>query len=260
MLVKGRIHSFESFGTVDGPGIRFVVFMQGCPLRCLYCHNRDTWDPKGGKEYTADEVVNEARKYASFFKFSGGGITITGGEPTLQAEFVAEVFKKCREIGIHTTLDTSGFAELDRISELLEYTDLILLDIKHAEEERHREITGVGTGKIRKFAVYTAEKGIPVWIRYVLVPGYTDDEEDLKKAALFIHELKNVEMISILPYHSLGQYKWEKMGAEYKLKGVKEPSAQDVKRAIDILYDHINGEFELKQGFTNSLHRRNLKG
>jgi len=235
IMVKGRIHSFETFGTLDGPGIRFVIFMQGCPLRCLYCHNRDTWNAAGGREYTADEIIDELKKYLSFISFSGGGITVTGGEPTLQAEFVTEVFKKCKEIEVHTALDTSGFADIEKVKELLEYTDLILLDIKQASEEKHRMITGVGNEKIKKFALYTSEKGIPVWIRYVLVPGYTDSEEDLKLAAEFIGQLKNVKKIEVLPYHSMGAFKWEKLGEKYPLAGVKEPDPAQVKRAKMIL-------------------------
>ena len=209
--------------------------MQGCPLRCLYCHNRDTWNAAGGREYTADEIIDELKKYLSFISFSGGGITVTGGEPTLQAEFVTEVFKKCKEIEVHTALDTSGFADIEKVKELLEYTDLILLDIKQASEEKHRMITGVGNEKIKKFALYTSEKGIPVWIRYVLVPGYTDSEEDLKLAAEFIGQLKNVKKIEVLPYHSMGAFKWEKLGEKYPLAGVKEPDPAQVKRAKMIL-------------------------
>lgn len=235
MTVKGRIHSFESFGTVDGPGIRYVIFMQGCPLRCIYCHNRDTWDINGGREYTVDEVMEQIKKYINYIRFSGGGVTVTGGEPTLQAEFVAKLFKKCRESGIHTALDTSGFAPIDRVKELLEYTDLILLDIKHAVDEKHREITGVSNKIIKKFAEYASERGIPIWIRYVLVPGYTDNEEDLKLAAEFINKLKSVEKVEVLPYHNMGEYKWTKLGQDYKLKGVGSPTPDQVKKALEIL-------------------------
>ena len=235
MSKKGRIHSIETFGTLDGPGIRFVVFMQGCPLRCIYCHNRDTWDVSAGKEYTLDEIVDEMQKYTGFFESSGGGITVTGGEPTLQAEFVTRLFKRCRELNIHTALDTSGFVDLDRVEELLGYTDLILLDIKHAIDEKHRKITGVGNEKIKKFAMYTMQKAIPVWIRYVLIPGLTDGEEDLKEAAEFIKQLKNVEKVEVLPYHNMGVYKWEKLGEEYELKDVKEPTDEQVKHSKKIL-------------------------
>lgn len=235
MAIKGRIHSFESFGTVDGPGIRFVVFMQGCPLRCIYCHNRDTWDVSGGREYTVDEVMEQVKKYLTYMRSSGGGITVTGGEPTLQAGFVAELFKRCREMDIHTALDTSGFAAVEKVKELLEYTDLILLDIKHAVDEKHKEITGVSNELIKKFALYASEKGIPIWIRHVLVPGYTDSEEDLRLAGEFIKQLKTVEKVEVLPYHNMGEYKWEKLGQEFKLKGVRSPTAEEINRAVRIL-------------------------
>lgn len=240
MSLKGRIHSFETFGTVDGPGIRFVVFMQGCPLRCVYCHNRDTWDVKGGSEYTSDEVVSRMKKYINYIRFSGGGITVTGGEPTLQAEFVTEVFRKCRDEGIHTALDSSGFAEIESVRELLDCTNLILLDIKHAHDERHRQITGVGNERPRKFAIYASDRGIPIWIRYVLVPGLTDADEDLGAAADFIRQLKTVEKIEVLPYHSMGAYKWEKLGQKYPLEGVMPPSDEQVGKALHILKGGIN--------------------
>ncbi|HHV29902.1 pyruvate formate-lyase-activating protein [Acetivibrio mesophilus] len=235
MTLKGRIHSFESFGTLDGPGIRFVVFMQGCPLRCIYCHNRDTWDANAGSEYTPQEIIDEMKKYINYIKFSGGGITITGGEPILQAEFVTEVFKLAKGMGVHTTLDTNGFADIEKIEELIKYTDLVLLDIKHAQEDKHKIITGVSNEKTKRFALYLSEQGVPIWIRYVLVPGYTDDEDDLKMAAAFIKQLRTVEKIEVLPYHSMGAYKWEKLGQKYELEGLKEPNAKDVERAKQIL-------------------------
>lgn len=234
-MLKGRVHSFETFGTLDGPGIRFVVFMQGCPLRCMYCHNRDTWDPSGGREYTTDEVFNEVQKYINYFKYSGGGITVTGGEPTLQAEFVTRLFKKCKEAAIHTVLDTSGFVEIGRVKELLEYTDMVLLDIKHAVEEKHRLITGVSNDKMLQFARYLSYRNIPVWIRYVLVPGFTDAREDLESAAAFIRGLKNIEKIEVLPYHCMGTFKWDKLGHKYPLKGVREPTPKEVSQAEEIL-------------------------
>ncbi len=226
--IIGRIHSIESFGTVDGPGIRFVVFTQGCPLRCLYCHNRDTWDEKGGKEVTVDEIIEELKGYIEFIKLSGGGITVTGGEPTLQTEFVTELFRRSRELGIHTTLDTSGFVDINTVNELLKYTDLVLLDIKQAIPEKHKKLTGVGTEKIQAFAKYLSFKNIPVWIRYVLVPGYTDGDDDLRAASEFIRELKNVERIDVLPYHKMGEYKWEELGGRCALKEVPVPSLEKV--------------------------------
>lgn len=235
MSKKGRIHSFETFGTLDGPGIRFVVFMQGCPLRCLYCHNRDTWDPKGGREYSVDQVIEEMKKYIHYIRFSKGGITVTGGEPTLQSDFVEELFRECRKLGVHTALDTSGFADVEKVRGLLEQTDLILLDIKHTEETAHRTITGVGTEKIRKFTDYVSEKGIPVWVRYVLVPGYTDSEEDLKQAAELIRQIKSVQRVEVLPYHSMGAYKWEQLEEKYPLEGVPEPSPESLEKAREIL-------------------------
>lgn len=233
--IKGRIHSIETFGTVDGPGIRFVVFMQGCPLRCLYCHNRDTWNPKGGREVTVDEIIEDLKGYMEFIKFSGGGITVTGGEPTLQAQFVTELFKRCKEFGVHTALDTSGFANIEKVKELLQYTDLVLLDIKQAIGDKHKVLTGVGNEKIQAFARYLSDQGIAAWIRYVLVPGYTDGEDDLAAAADFIGELKNVKRIDVLPYHSMGEYKWEKLGEKYPLHGVESPSQEQVERAKKIL-------------------------
>ena len=240
MSMKGRIHSFESFGTLDGPGIRFIVFMQGCPLRCIYCHNRDTWDPRGGREYSIDEVIEQLEKYAEFIQDSGGGITVTGGEPLLQAEFVAALFKRCKEMGIHTALDTSGFAPLEKVISLLEYTDLILLDIKHATYEKHVEITGVGNDKIKEFALYTKSKNIPLWIRYVLAPGFTDAEKDLLLAGEFISQLKNVEKVEVLPYHCMGAYKWDNMGLAYPGAEIREPSKEEVQRAKDILLNMLN--------------------
>ncbi|NLL52175.1 MAG: pyruvate formate lyase-activating protein [Peptococcaceae bacterium] len=240
MTLTGRIHSFESFGTLDGPGIRFIVFMQGCPLRCLYCHNRDTWDPKGGNEFTVDQVFQKVESYRNFFAYSGGGLTVSGGEPTLQAEFVTELFKRCHASGIHTALDTSGFVEIGRVKELLKFTDLILLDIKHSEENKHLEITGVGSQKIKKFMHYTTQIGIPLWIRYVLIPGYTDSEETLKETAFLLCNMANVKKIEVLPYHSLGKYKWERLGENYKLNHVREPSAEDVHKASRILHDCLS--------------------
>jgi pyruvate formate lyase activating enzyme len=235
MGVTGRIHSFESFGTIDGPGIRFVVFMQGCPLQCIYCHNRDTWDPKGGREYNTDQVFAEMKKYINYIRLSNGGITVSGGEPVHQAEFTAELFKKCRDAGIHTALDTSGFADIEKVEELLANTDLVLLDIKHVNEEKHKIITGSDNKKIRKFARYTSEKGIPVWIRYVLVPGLTDSEEDLQSASEFIKGMKNVQKIEVLPYHTMGKYKWDNLGLAYPLAEISEPDDELLARAKSIL-------------------------
>lgn len=236
--MTGRIHSFESFGTLDGPGIRFVVFMQGCPLGCIYCHNRDTWDIGGGVSYTVDDVIKELDKYKSYFLFSGGGITVSGGEPLLQIEFVTALFESCRSKGIHTALDTSGFtgaAGPEAIDALLSLTDLVLLDIKHSVDAGHKLVTGVGREKPLAFAKLLSDRSIPVWIRYVLVPGYTDQASDLETAATFIKSLSNVQKVEVLPYHSMGAYKWKELGCPYPLEGIEPPDDEAVKNAARIL-------------------------
>ncbi len=236
--MTGRIHSFESFGTLDGPGIRFVVFMQGCPLRCIYCHNRDTWDIGGGMPYSVDDVMAELDKYKSYFHFSDGGITVSGGEPLLQIGFVTELFRSCKSQGIHTTLDTSGFtgaANSEAVFALLAETDLVLLDIKHPRDPGHELITGVGRDKPAAFARLLSDRSIPVWIRYVLVPGYTDAASDLEAAAAFIKSLSNVDKVEVLPYHAMGAYKWKELGCPYPLEGVETPDDEVVRNATRIL-------------------------
>lgn len=235
MEVKGRVHSFETFGTVDGPGIRFIVFLKGCPLRCKYCHNRDAWSSEGAKLYTAEEIMAEVRKYRNFIDSSKGGITVSGGEPLIQPEFVEELFKKCREEGIHTAVDTSGYVNVEDVKAALEYTDLVLLDLKHANEDKHRDLTGVENGRIKRFTQYLSEIRKPVWIRYVLVPGYTDDEADLMAAHDYLSQFKNIEKIEILPYHTMGKVKWEKLCLDYPLEGVPSPTKEEVARAKSIL-------------------------
>ncbi len=235
MEIKGRVHSFETFGTVDGPGIRFIVFLKGCPLRCKYCHNRDAWSSKGAKLYTPQEVMKEVLKYKNFIEASHGGITVSGGEPLIQQEFVRELFKLCREAGIHTAVDTSGYVNVEDVKETLEYTDLVLLDLKQANAKKHMELTGVDNERIKLFTSYLGEIGKPVWIRYVLVPGYTDDEEDLLSAYNYLKGFKNIEKIEVLPYHSMGKVKWEKLNLEYPLEGVPSPSQEEVDRAKNIL-------------------------
>jgi len=230
----GRIHSFESLGAVDGPGVRFVIFMQGCPLRCKYCHNRDTREHSLGEKYTVDEIVDKVRRYVAYMG-EDGGVTITGGEPLLQIDFVIEVFKKLKEYNIHTCLDTSGFIDINKLKDLLKYTDLVLLDIKHMDNNEHIKLTGVKNDKVKKFAKHLSDKGIPMWIRHVLVPGITDSEEHLKSLKEFISKLKTVEKVEVLGYHTLGVHKWELSEEEYPLKGVPEATLEDVKRAKSIL-------------------------
>ena len=235
--VTGRIHSYESFGTVDGPGIRFVVFMQGCPLRCRYCHNPDTWNAAGGREVTPEEVAREALKYKSYFG-EKGGITLSGGEPLLQAEFAVELFTLLKAKGIHTCVDTSGicFSEGDeRFERLAEVTDLFLLDVKHIDEEAHVALTGRSGKAPRAFARFLSDRGKPTWIRYVLVPGLTDDDGALLRTRAFLDSLKTVEKVEVLPYHTMGEVKYAKLGIEYPLKGVQPPSAERVENAKKIL-------------------------
>lgn len=232
----GKIHSIESFGTVDGPGIRFVIFMQGCTLKCKYCHNRDTWNTKSGTSTSVQELVKEILNYKSYMDNSGGGVTVSGGEPLVQAEFVTELFKKLKELGIHTALDTAGSLPLSpAIKELLKYTDLVLLDIKHIDDEKAKKLTGFSNKNNLDFAKYLNNVNIPVWIRQVLVPGYTDDKFDLQKLKTFIDSLSNVEKVEILPYHNLGKFKWNEIGDTYELENVVPPSQEDIKKAEQIL-------------------------
>ena len=231
-----KVHSIESFGTVDGPGIRFVLFLQGCHLQCKYCHNRDTRDINGGEYKSVDEIVEKINRYKNYIIPSGGGVTVTGGEPLIQASFVLELFKKLKENGIHTCVDTSGmFALTDGIKEVLKYTDLVLLDIKHIDDEKCKELVGVSNKKELEFARYLSDNNIKMWIRQVLVPGYTDDGQDLLKLKNFLSTLKTVEKIQILPYHNMGKYKWKKLGLEYPLEGVREANQEDIDIAKKIL-------------------------
>ena len=231
-----RIHSMESFGTVDGPGIRFVLFLQGCHLKCKYCHNRDTWDINGGEEKTLEEIIEKIKNYKNYITISGGGVTVTGGEPLLQVKFLIELFKELKKENIHTCIDTSGMVNItDDIKELLQYTDLVLLDIKHIDDEKCKNLVGVSNKKELEFAKYLSDNNIKMWIRQVLVPGYTDDEKDLLKLKEFIGTLKTVEKVQILKYHSMGKYKWEKLGLKYSLEGVRDATAEDEERAKKFL-------------------------
>lgn len=233
--MEGRIHSFESLGAVDGPGVRFVVFMQGCSLKCKYCQNRDTWNLKGGTTYSSDEIVEKILRYKNYI-MPNGGVTISGGEPLLQAKFLIELFTKLRQYNIHTCIDTSGSVALtDEIKELINLTDLFLLDIKCINDEKAINLTGVSNKKELEFAKYLSNINKPMWIRQVLVPGYTDDEQDLVKLKEFISTLKSVEKVEILPYHDLGKFKWEQLGEIYPLEKVRTANNDDVKRAKEIL-------------------------
>ena len=224
--MQGRIHSLESFGTVDGPGTRFVVFVQGCPMRCAYCHNPDTWEMNAGTPMEPSYIIEQYERNISFYK--GGGITVTGGEPLMQVDFLVELFTLAKEKGIHTCIDTSGIAYkttsnpewLAKLDKLMTLTDLVMLDIKHINPEKHKELTSQPNEGILAFAKYLDEKNVDMWIRHVVVPGITDDETFLYQLGYFIGQLKNLKALDVLPYHTMGENKYEKLGMEYKLKGV----------------------------------------
>ncbi len=242
--MKGYIHSTESFGTVDGPGIRYVIFMQGCPMRCLYCHNPDTWEMHGGNEIDVETVLREFNKNRSFYR--GGGITVTGGEPLLQTDFLIELFRAAKKEGIHTCIDTSGItysktnAEyIKKLDELMLYTDLVMLDIKHIDSERHIALTGKDNKGILDFAHYLEEKNVPLVIRHVVVEGYTDSEEYLYELGMFIGRLRNLKALDTLPYHSMGEKKYEEMGIDYPLRGMKPLDKSEAERAKNIIMNGI---------------------
>ncbi len=239
-MVKGAIHSIETFGSVDGPGIRFIVFLKGCKLRCKYCHNADTWDPNSEDMRTPDEILDFAERYRSYWG-EEGGITVSGGEPLLQIDFLIELFTKAKERGINTCIDTAlqPFTReepfFSKFNKLLEVTDLMLVDIKHIDNEEHKKLTGLPNENILDGMQYLSEKEQPIWIRHVLVPGITDNDEYLIKTRAFIEKLSNVQKIEVLPYHSLGQHKFEALGIPYQLDGVKSPSKERVDNATQIL-------------------------
>ena len=232
----GHIHSTESFGAADGPGVRFIVFMQGCHMRCRYCHNPDTWKMDGGDEVTADEILKRALRFKPYWG-KDGGITISGGEPLLQIDFVIELFKKDKELGINTCIDTAGnpFTKeepfFSKFEELMKYTDLLLLDLKEINPARHKDLTGFDNSNIIEMAKYLSEINKPVWIRHVLVPEHSDFDEDLDALGDFIDTLSNVDRVEILPYHTLGKFKWENLGIPYSLESISPPSAERIENA-----------------------------
>lgn len=235
-----RVHSVESFGSVDGPGIRFVIFLKGCAMRCQYCHNPDTWDRAGGNLRSVDDVLSQALRYRSYWG-EKGGITVSGGEALLQIQPLTELFHKAKDLGINTCLDTSAqpFSRKDgrfsAFEALMKYTDLVLLDIKHIDNDAHKRLTGWENENILDCARYLSDIHKPVWIRHVLVPGINDDDESLHKLRSFIDTLSNVERVEVLPYHALGVYKWEQLGIPYKLTDVKPPTKESVLHARKIL-------------------------
>ena len=238
----GKIHSLETFGTVDGPGVRFVVFFQGCPMRCPYCHNPDTWNLEDGEEVSADEIITRFERNRSFYQT--GGITATGGEPMLQLDFLTELFTKAKEKGIHTCLDTSGIifpennpetAKQKQIEDLMSVTDLVMLDIKHIKDEEHQKLTGQSNRNVLAFARYLDSIGKPVWIRHVVVPGITFEEKELTELGKFLKTLHNVEKLEVLPYHSMGKVKYDNLGMDYILKDTPQLTKAEAKEAEEII-------------------------
>jgi pyruvate formate lyase activating enzyme len=226
----------ETFGSVDGPGVRFLIFLSGCAMRCQFCHNPDTWHRKNATEYTADELLERAVKYRTYWG-KEGGITVSGGEPLLQMDFLLELFTKAKEKGIHTVIDTSGspFTRKEpffgKFEELMKVTDLLLLDIKHIDEEQHKILTGQSNQNILDMARYLSDIGKPVWIRHVLVPERSDRDDYLDRLHDFIATLDNVKRVEVLPYHTLGEFKWEQLGIPYPLKGINPPTKERIQNA-----------------------------
>ena len=238
--VLGNIHSVESFGSADGPGVRYIVFLKGCAMRCKYCHNPDTWAGQGEDWQTPEEVLNKALRYKNYWK-KNGGITVSGGEALLQIDFVTELFRLSKEKGVNTCLDTSGNPYtrqepfFGKFRKLMEVTDLFMLDIKHMDPAGHRKLTGCDNANILDMACFLSDSGKAMWIRHVLVPGISDDEKQLTSLRKFIDTLKTVERVEILPYHTLGVFKWKELGLPYQLEGVEPPTEEQVKRAKELL-------------------------
>ncbi len=238
--MEGYIHSTDSFGTVDGPGIRFVVFLQGCPLRCKYCHNPDTWEVGAGQKMSTEDLLNQYSKTKSFTK---GGITVTGGEPLLQIGFVTELFEKCKKLGIHTCLDTSGVtfnkehtADFDR---LFQVCDLVMLDLKHIDSIGHKELTGVKNDRILDFAKYLSDKRVDVWIRHVVITGITLDDDELIRLGVFLSQLKNIKALDVIPYHKMGSEKYTMLGMEDPLEGTPPTTKDEAEYALKKIIEGI---------------------
>ncbi len=238
--IKGRVHSLETFGLVDGPGVRFVAFLQGCAMRCQYCHNPETWCHSGGQLWTAQDLLNRAWRYRRYWG-KDGGITVSGGEPLLQIDFLTELFALAKERGVHTVLDTAGqpFTVQEpfygKFRRLMDFTDLVMLDLKHLDPERHRRLTGWSNESVLAMARWLSDHGIDLWIRRVLVPGISDDPQELEVARAFIDSLATVRRVEVLPYHAMGAFKWRQLGLDYPLAGVPSPDQEAITRAEAIL-------------------------
>lgn len=258
--MKGYVHSIESFGTVDGPGVRYVVFLQGCPLRCLYCHNPDTWELNKGHQMEVSEILDGYKKCRSFLK--SGGITVTGGEPLMQLEFVTELFREARKQQIHTCIDTSGITYheddpdyLSKLDLLISYTDLVLLDIKHINSQKHKYITGSNNENILKFANYLDWQRVPVWIRHVVVPTLTQDERDLYSLGYFLGSLHNIKALDVLPYHDMGKTKYKQLGIEYPLEDILSLDQESAITARNQIIEGMKDRIQNKSPKYNSIEK-----
>src|SRR5690625_637172 len=236
----GNVHSIETFGAFDGPGIRYIVFLQGCPFKCQFCHNRDTWSTKTNTSMSVDEIVKDYKKYENFYE--KGGVTVSGGEPLLQLPFLVELFKAFKKIGVHTTIDTSAACydvrRIEEFKELMKYSDLVLLDIKQINDEKHKVLVGSSNQRVLDFAKFLDELNVKVNTRHVLIPGVNNDPKDLKDLRKFLDSLNNIVNIDVLPYHTKGKVKWESLGFTYPLEGVKEPTDEEVRYAEKILKEN----------------------
>lgn len=239
--ILGNIHSLESCGTVDGPGIRFVVFMQGCPMRCQYCHNPDTWTTDENQKMSVEDIMSRYNSVKEFLQ--NGGITVTGGEPMMQMEFVTELFKSAKAQGVHTAIDTSGVLfnknNTEKVDELLKYTDLVLLDLKHIDDEEHKKLTSHSNKNILDFAQYLSDKEIPMWVRHVVIPTITYNEEYLARLGKYLHNLKNLKAIDVLPYHTMAVPKYEKLGMTYPLADIPALEREQAIKARDIIFQNF---------------------
>jgi len=243
--VQGRIHSLESFGTVDGPGTRFVVFVQGCPMRCAYCHNPDTWEMNAGTLMEPSYIMEQYERNKAFYQ-NGGGLTVTGGEPLMQMDFLIDLFTLAKEKGVHTCIDTSGIAftpdnapMMAKFDRLMPLTDLVMLDIKHIDSEKHLDLVKQPNTNILKFAAYLDEKNVDMWIRHVVVPGYTDDDKYLYELGYFIGQFHNLKALDALPYHTMGEAKYKKLGMPYRLEGVPAMNQNDLIKKKEVILDGI---------------------